>query len=98
MPEEYNKNPDGSYMNKEQIVADLPLRLSAEDIKRIANTKQDDLITFHHGYGTWIRNSYGLWADDYPYIPEGSNADDFSFEVIQEFHRTIQPIQRVTID
>src|SRR5690349_20663002 len=23
--------------------------------------KKDDLISFHPGFGTWIRNRYGLW-------------------------------------
>jgi len=98
MSEEYNKNPDGSYMNKEQIVEDLPAKMSKEDLMKVTNMIPDDLIMLHHGLGTWIRNSYGLWTEDYPHIPTGSNADDFSFEVIQEFHRDIQPIQSVTID
>lgn len=94
---EYNKNTDGSLMDKDQIVKDIPLQVSEDDLDTIRNMKTADLITLHHGLGTWIRNSYGLWAEDYPYIPKGSNADDFSFEIIEEFHASILPIQRVTI-
>lgn len=25
------------------------------------STSEDDLIQFHHGWGTGIRNSFGLW-------------------------------------
>lgn len=98
MEPEYNKNPDGSFMDKDQVVKDLTSRLFRDDIDTIRNMKSDDLITLHHGFGTWIRNSYGLWAEDYPHIPEGIHPDDFCFEIITEFHASILPIQRVIIE
>jgi len=97
MEVEYNKNPDGSFMDEDQIVKDLPTQLMEVDLHALRNMKEDDLILLHHGLGRWIRNSYGLWAKDYPYIPAGSNTDDFSFEIIKKFHASILPIQRITI-
>jgi hypothetical protein len=35
--------------------------LSAKDKESIRNTKKESLIMFHHGWGTGIRNHYGLW-------------------------------------
>jgi len=37
-------------------------RLSEEDKLRVKNTKKEDLIGFHHGWGTSIRNDFGLWS------------------------------------
>jgi hypothetical protein len=28
---------------------------------RVRDTKKEDLILFHHGWGTGIRNEFGLW-------------------------------------
>jgi len=25
-------------------------------------SKRDDMIRYHHGLGTWIRNNWGLWG------------------------------------
>ena len=35
--------------------------LSEADKSRIKNFKQERLIEFHHGFGTGIRNDFGLW-------------------------------------
>ena len=35
--------------------------MTAEDKERVKTTKKEDLILFHHGWGTGIRNYYGLW-------------------------------------
>ena len=42
-------------------VDDIILNMSKKDKKMIRNTKKDDLIKYHHGWGTGIRNYYGLW-------------------------------------
>ncbi len=35
-----------------------------EDVEKVVffNTAKKDLIRFHHGFGTHIRNTYGLWS------------------------------------
>lgn len=35
--------------------------LSEEDKEAIKNTPKDDLISLHFGFGTDIRNAFGLW-------------------------------------
>lgn len=38
--------------------------LNDADKKVVRDTKKDDLIRFHHGWGTHIRNEFGLWRDN----------------------------------
>lgn len=57
-------------------------------------TNKDDLIGYHHGLGTWIRNTFiydceSEWhvGEDFMYDYPGEHADDVSFEMIMETHR-----------
>jgi len=43
-------------------------------------TPEDDLISFHHSFGRYLRNTYNLWYEDL----DGVHPDDFSFEIIQK--------------
>ena len=45
------------FKNKEHF-KDTPFRV------RFKNTLFKDLVKYHHGFGTWIRNTYGLWKKD----------------------------------
>ena len=37
--------------------------IAKEDQEYIGKLKKSDLIrNLHHGFGTWIRNNFGLWA------------------------------------
>ena len=54
--------------------------MSAEDKEHIRSTKKDDLILYHHGWGTGIRNQFGLWegndslmADCHADHPDGAS-------------------------
>lgn len=38
--------------------------LSVEDKALIKHTLYKNLYMFHHGFGTWIRNNFGLWGDN----------------------------------
>jgi len=44
--------------------------MSEEDKLTIKNTDKLDLIQFHHGFGTGIRNSLGLWRGNNKLIVE----------------------------
>jgi Domain of unknown function (DUF6794) len=46
------------------IVDDIITKLSPEDKAYIANGTLRDAQMMHHGFGTWIRNTYGLWHDN----------------------------------
>jgi hypothetical protein len=45
----------------DEAVTRIVSQLSEEDKKIVRDTPKEDLIQFHHGWGTGIRNSFGLW-------------------------------------
>jgi|SRR5271165_5113750 len=67
--------------------------LSKEDIAKFLKMSADDLGSYHHGLGQWIRNNWGLWELE----PEKSpllkhmidlgfkHPDDMSQSIIVEF-------------
>ena len=42
------------------VVADIIEKMSEAEKATVANTPEDDLIQFHYGWGTAIRNDYNL--------------------------------------
>lgn len=46
----------------EEAVNVLLSALSEEDKEALKNTPEEDLITLHHGLGTYIRNEFDLWT------------------------------------
>lgn len=48
----------------EGVVADLITILDAESKALLLKTEKEDLIQFHHGWGTGIRNHYKLWSNE----------------------------------
>lgn len=64
------------------------LKTMGEDSKkRVKETPKEKLIMFHHGWGTGIRNSYGLWRGNKSLITsacgEGCHPDDASMVIIE---------------
>ena len=53
---------NGMYLTEAEIVNHLEQSLTLADKKLIAAMPQNKLVTLHHGLGTFIRNSYGLWT------------------------------------
>lgn len=45
-----------------ETVAILAAELSEQDRALMAGTLEGDLVRFHHGLGTYIRNRFGLWG------------------------------------
>ena len=67
----------------DQIISDM----SEEDEKRVKDTPFSDLIQYHHGWGTGIRNSFGLWRGNTELLKsacgsEDCHPDDASMEII----------------
>ena len=46
----------------EEAVSTIVAELSGKDTETLCRTKKEDLILYHHGWGTGIRNSFGLWG------------------------------------
>jgi hypothetical protein len=47
----------------EGVIADIVSKLDADSRAKLRGMKRDDLIRYHHGWGTSIRNQYGLWSN-----------------------------------
>lgn len=52
---------NGMWLTIDEIVDDLEQRISLADKKELAQMEEGALAALHHGFGTWIRNSYDLW-------------------------------------
>lgn len=49
-------------MTVEEAVNRILSELPEEDVEIIRNTPSAlDMVRFHHGLGTWVRNTFGLW-------------------------------------
>jgi len=51
-------------LNVEGAVIYLKTVLSKEELATISKGSKKDMINYHHGLGTVIRNSMGLWGDN----------------------------------
>jgi hypothetical protein len=51
----------GAPANLEECLAELQRRLPPDLIVRMRNGGEEDMIDYHHGLGTGIRNEWGLW-------------------------------------
>jgi hypothetical protein len=78
----------------EATVTDIIADLSEKDKQTLRNTKRDDLIMFHHGWGTGIRNHYGLWRGNHKLIESACgkpcHPDDASMVIIEKVWETLQ--------
>ena len=71
----------------EEAVDDIVSELSEEDKETVKETSFGDLIRYHHGWGTGIRNSLGLWRGNIELLKsacgsEQCHPDDASMEII----------------
>ena len=74
--------------------ADILSSLSDENKATLRKTKKDDLIMFHHGWGTGIRNHYGLWRGNDKLIEtacgKGCHPDHASMVIIEAVWSALQ--------
>ncbi len=86
--------PDTWPTTVDSVVTDLIARLSPQDKERIQNTPRKDLILFHHGWGTGIRNYYGLWRGNRQLIESACgkpcHPDDASQIIIEKVWETLR--------
>ena len=53
--------PDEFPTTLDAVVKDILANMNDDDKNRLRNTRKDSLIDYHMGFGTYIRNHYGLW-------------------------------------
>jgi len=76
----------------DEAVGEIVAGLSDKYKKRVKQTKREDLILFHHGWGTGIRNEFGLWqgnieliesACGFPCHPDATNDGEKRGQALQ---------------
>lgn len=72
----------------EAAALDVTQWLSPETREKLRATPREDLILFHHGLGTGIRNRQGLWRGNAPLIKSCLGApghpDDASMVILEK--------------
>ena len=64
----------------------------SEELTKITQMAEDDLINLHFGLGQWIRNNFGLWAEN-PELMQATGAhdpDDASGVIIKALWQQLQ--------
>ena len=86
--------PDRWPTTMSDVVSDILRRLPEKDKQLVKTTKKEDLIRFHHGWGTGIRNYYGLWRGNSKLIASACgkpcHPDDASMVIIETVWATLQ--------
>ena len=67
-----------------EVVADIIEKMSEADKATVVKTPEEDLIQFHQGLGTAIRNDYNLWRNQALVKVTGKeHPDDASMVIIK---------------
>jgi hypothetical protein len=98
--------PDKWPTTVEATVSDFLSTLSAEDKRKLRETREEDLARFHLGWGTGIRNYYGLWRGNEALLESACGKDchpDHASGVIihavwRELNEHLTPAERTAID
>jgi len=72
----------------EQLKKDTPKK----ELEKFKNLSETDVCLYHHGCGTNMRNSWGLWSKTSPLVKYFNSisifhADDMSSIIFKSFHR-----------
>lgn len=69
----------------EEATARLISEMSEADKKTVRETRKEDLIWFHMGWGTGIRNDFGLWQGNHALLKSCGkrHPDDASMVIIE---------------
>ena len=75
-----------------EAVAQILSEVTEKDKETVRNTKKEDLIKFHHGWGTGIRNDMGLWQGNKDLMKDtkASHPDDASMVIIEAVWNELQ--------
>lgn len=89
-PMTWNNIPKDQFLSIDEMADHIISNFQPDDIKTIKSMARDELIKLHHGFGTWVRNTYGLWHPTNPNIIPGDlgdgHPDGVSMRVIETIH------------
>ena len=76
-------------------VARLATQLPQSEKESLAAMERSDLILLHHGFGTGIRNEFGLWGGNFAFIKSCSgkrnaHPDHVSMIIIERLWDSLQ--------
>jgi hypothetical protein len=79
----------------DEAAREIARDLDDDSKARVRSTKKDDLIQYHHGWGTGIRNSLGLWRGNEKLLKSCGQGkvvhpDDCSMIIIEAVWRLLQ--------
>jgi hypothetical protein len=82
-----NPNP-----TEDEIVQTLLEGLNDEDLDVLRRMDEEELINLHHGFGTYIRNTYGLWrrAKVEETADSEQHPDAISMRIIHKLHARLR--------
>jgi len=87
-------DPDKWPTTVQDTVKDILSGMSDKDKELVCKTKGGDLIMSHHGWGTGIRNYYGLWRGNQKLIESACGMpcqpDDASMIIIRAVWQELQ--------
>ena len=67
-----------------EVVADIIANMTDGQKAQVINTPENGLISYHHGWGTSIRNDYNLWRNtDLVKAAGAAHPDDASMLIIK---------------
>jgi len=68
-----------------EAVTKILAGMSEADKFAVRAKKKDELIAYHHGWGTGIRNEFGLWSGNYSLLSDchAANPDGASLVIIE---------------
>ena len=95
MAEKEPLGPDRWPTSVDAAVDDILSSLSAEHKQILLNTPKENLIRFHHGWGTGIRNYYGLWRGNNELLRDACDGelchpDEASMVIIERVWEAVQ--------
>ncbi len=76
----------------DEAITNILADMSDVDKMQIRDTKKDDLILFHHGWGTGIRNEFGLRRGNKELMADchSEDPDDASMVIIKAVWERLQ--------
>ena len=87
------KSPTGVYIptDLDDCFKELKKMLPSETVNKMKSGPEKDMIKYHFGLGTWMRNNWGLWAGsrlrDYLHKLGLRHPDDMSSVILKSFWR-----------
>jgi hypothetical protein len=89
--EKWENIPADQFLSVQEIADHQMSTIGDEDRKFFSTVDKSDLIMMHHSYGQWIRNTYGLWHKNNPFVipgdPGDGHPDGLSMLVIEEIYK-----------